>query len=81
MWCCNAASSAVLMNPAFTLSLSSLVFYTFGRQTPQGLPCTPAPCPHHPTQDDNRAGERVAVDIGKRSPSDFALCNTHCAGC
>lgn len=35
VWCCKVAFSAVLMNPTFTLSLNSLVFHTFGRQTPR----------------------------------------------
>lgn len=37
---------------------------------PTALPTAPLPCN---TQEDNRAGERVAVDERKRGPADFAL--------
>ena len=33
----------------------------------------PLVCPPPPLQEDNRAGERVAVDGRKRGPADFAL--------
>ena len=40
---------------------------------PSPPPPHPRPAPPHQPQDDNRAGERVAVDERKRGPADFAL--------